>query len=412
MIPTLLSAALLTGQESFLLKPMGGVEPIRLAITPIRDGVVTDQEWDLLSDTASGPTFFQWEPGKLYFGAKPKPGQEVVVSVDCNGDGWLVGDDNLEIRVRMVGEQPKAEVRQLDATDRSGPVWVVPRLLPESVMVAAKNSTAYWNLEVALNVEGFSKQIKEDSRVGVRMDVVNDGSDVGPSYIPRSMSFLRLRFDQSRNLFGGLVWRPGIRNRNVARLDPFKFSFNFEVESDAPALQSVDVVGEGYARDAINQVTVPFPAPDRRGRATVSYSSEIKSDAVGGYRVLRATVLAGDGRIAQIRSSFRIAELIDFEFGLPTTVRYSEEAQIVKGTVSLKSQGEGRINGTFSMKLPESWTGRRGQQEEFLIFFSRESAKVVVEYSIPGGATGVYPIVLSAKVGDIEISKVVYVTVK
>lgn len=412
MIPTLLSAALMQGQESFLLKPMAGVEPIRLAITPIRDGVVTDQEWDLLTDTPNGPTFFQWEPGKLYFGAKPKPGQEVVVSVDCNGDGWLVGDDNLEIRIRMDGEQPKAEVRQLDATDRSGPVWVVPRLLPNAVMVAAKNSTAYWNLEAVVNVEGFSREIKEDSRVGVRVDLIADGTDVGPSYIPRNMSFMRLRFDQSRNLFSGLVWRPGIRNRNVARLDPFKFGFNFEVEPGAPGLQSVDVVGEGYARDAINQVTVPFPATDGRGRATVNYSSEIKNDAVGGYRVLRATLLATDGRIAQIRTSFRIAELIDFDFGMPTTVKYSDDAQVIKGSVTLKSQGEGRISGRFNMKLPDTWTGRRGQQEDFLIYFSRENAKVVVEYSIPGGSTGVFPVVLTAKVGDHEISKIVYVTIR
>lgn len=389
-----------------------GVDPLRLAISPIRDGVVMDQEWDLLSETANGPTFFQWEPGKIHVGAKPKPGQEVVMSLDMNGDGWLVGDDNLEIRVRMDGEEPKAEIRQLDASDRSGPVWVVPRLMPNSVQVAAKASSAYWNLEATVLAEGFSKEIKEDSRVGVRVDMVAAGTDVGPSYIPRSLSFMRLRFDKSRNLFSGLVWHPVIKNRNVARLDPLKFRFDFNVESDCPALQSIDVVGEGYARDAINQVTVPFPTADRRGKALVDYSSEIKNEAVGGYRVIRATILAADGRIAQIRSSFRISDLLDFDFGLPTNVRYSEDAQIVKGEITLRSQGEGRINGKFSMKLPDTWSGRRGQEEDFLIYFSRGNAKVVVEYSIPGGATGVYPVVLTAKVGEHEIQKVVYVTVR
>lgn len=389
-----------------------GIDPLRLAISPIRDGVVMDQEWDLLSETANGPTFFQWEPGKIHLGAKPKPGQEVVMSLDMNGDGWLVGDDNLEIRVRMDGEEPKAEVRQLDASDRSGPVWVVPRLMPNSVQVAAKNSSSYWNLEATVLAQGFSKEIKEDSRVGVRIDMVVAGTDVGPAYIPRNMGFTRLRFDKSRNLFSGLVWHPGIKNRNVARLDPLNFRFDFNVEGDCPTLQSIDVVGEGYARDAINQVTIPFPAADRRGRAIVDYSSEIKNEAVGGYRVLRATVLAADGRIAQIRTSFRISDLLDFDFGMPTTVRYSEEAQVIKGEVTLRSQGEGRINGKFMMKLPDTWSGRRGQEEEFLIYFSRGNAKVVCEYSIPGGASGVYPIVLTAKVGEHEIQKVVYVTVR
>lgn len=412
MISTFLCTALLGGQESFLLKPQMGIDPLRLAITPIRDGVVTDQEWDQFVDTENGPTFFQWEPGKLYFGAKPKPGHEVVISVDANGDGWLVGDDNLEIRVRMEGETPKAEVRQLDASDRNGPVWVVPRIYPNSVQVAARPSSAYWNMEAAVAVDGFSKDIQEDSRVGLRVDVVPTGADVGPSYLPRNLQFMRLRFDKSRGLFSGLVWRPAIKNRNVARLDPFRFRFNFVVESDAPALQSMDVVGEGYARDAIRQVTIPFPTADRRGWAAVDYASEIKNDAVGGYRVLRATILAGDGRIAQIRTSFRIADLIDFDFGLPTSLKYSDAAQLVRGTVTLRSQGEGRMNGKFSMVLPDSWTARRGLAEDFLIYFSRGNAKVNVEYSVPGGATGTFPVVLNARIGDMDIQKVVYVTIR
>ena len=412
MISTILSSALLGPQESFLLKPQLGVDPLRLAISPIRDGVVMDQEWDLFSESENGSSFFQWEPGKVHVGAKPKPGHEVVISLDLNGDGWLVGSDNLEIRIRMVGEQSKTEVRQLDASDRSGPIWVVPRLLPNSVQVAAKNSQSYWNLESTIISERLGQEIKEDSRVGLRVDFVPEGADVGPSYIPRSLNFMRLRFDKSRNLFSGLVWRPGIKNRNVARLDPLKFKFDFLVEADCPPLQSLDIVGEGYARDAINQVTVPFPTADRRGKAAVDYLSEIKNEAVGGYRVLRATLLAADGRIAQIRTSFKIADLLDFDFGLPTTIRYSDSPQVLKGEVTLRSHGEGRINGRFSMKLPEDWSGRRGQEEDFLIYFSRGNAKVVVEYSIPGGATGVQPILLTAKVGEHEIQKVVYVTIK
>jgi hypothetical protein len=399
------------GQDSFLLKPQIGVDPLRLAISPIPDGVVSDQEWDQFVDGDSGPSFVQWEPGKVHFGAKPKPGMEVVVSFDANGDGWLVGDDNLELRYSMVGETPKVEVRQLDATDRSGPIWVVPRIFPNSVMVAGKASSNYWNLESTFLAEGFSKEIKEDSRIGVRIDVVAAGADVGPAYLPRHLSFLRLRFDKSRGLFSGVVWRPGVKNRNIARLDPMKFKLNFELESDAPAIQSVDVVGEGYARDAINQVTLPFPAVNR-GRAGVEYTSDIKNDAVGGYRVLRATLLATDGRIAQIRTSFRIADLIDFEVGLPKAVRYSEEAQIVKGSVTLRSQGEGRINGRFDFRLPETWSPRKGQGKDFLIYFSRGSEKVDVEYSIPGGTTGSFPIEVSAKVGELEIRRVFFVTVR
>lgn len=411
MIPTLLGGILL-GQENPLLRPQQGIDPLRLAITPIADGVVSDQEWDQFTETEGGPTFFQWEPGKLYWGAKPRPGFDVVLSLDTNGDGWLVGDDNLEIRVTMNGDSTKTTVRQLDATDRNGPIWVVPRVLPDSIKVAGKPSTAYWNLEGSFNAEGFSKEIKEDSRVGVRVDVLPTDADTGPSYLPRNLQFLRLRFDKSRNLFSGLVWKPGISNRNVARLDPLNFKFNFTVEEDCPMIQSVDIVGEGYARDAINQVTLPFPGLDRRGNASLNYSSEIKNEAVGGYRVLRATVLAADGQIAQIRTSFRIADLLDFEFGLPKSVRYSDEAQVIKGTVTLRSQGTGRMDGTFDYVLPETWSSRRGKAEKFLIYFSRGNAKINVEYSIPGGTVGTFPITLTANVGEQNLSKTFYVQVK
>lgn len=260
--------------------------------------------------------------------------------------------------------------------------------------------------------EGFSKEIKEDSRVGVRMDLVPTDTDTGPSYIPRNLQFMRMRFDKSRNLFSGLVWKPGIANRNVARFDPLNFKFNFTVEEGCPAIQSIDVVGEGYARDVINQVTLPFPTPDRRGSASVSYSSEIKNEAVGGYRILRATVLAADGQIAQIRTSFRISDLLDFEFGAPRTVRYSEEAQVIKGVVTLRSQGTGRIDGTFDYVLPETWSARRGKNENFLIYFARGNAKINVEYSIPGGTSGTFPVTLNAKVGDQMLTKTIYVQVK
>src|SRR5690606_13152257 len=137
-----------------------------------------------------------------------------------------------------------------------------------------------------------------------------------------------------------------------------KFRFNFTLEPDCPPLQQIDVIGEGYARDAISQMTKPFPEPDRRSNASVDYQSGIQPDSSSGYRVLRATLLAADGRMAVIRTSFRIADLIDFEWDLPRQIRYSQESQVVRTTVTLRSQATGRIDGTFDYVLPDEWSAR------------------------------------------------------
>jgi hypothetical protein len=408
-----LFAALSThAQEPLMLRPPVVAEPLRLALTPIFDGVVMDQEWDGLAETPDGPTLFQWEPGKLYFGAKPKPGFDVILSLDVNGDGWLVGDDNLEIRATMKGEQMEAAIRQLDATDRNGPQWVIPRIAPDSILMTGKPSREYWNLEGAFEPFIFGKNPAEDSRIGVRIDIVPTETTVGEAYMPRSLSLLRLRFDKSRNLFSGLTWRPEILSRSIARVDSMKFRFNFENSLDCPPLQSVDIVGEGYARDAISQITVPFPTWDRKGRALVDFSSDIKPEATPGYRVLRATVLSQDGRLAIIRTSIRIADLLDLDSFIPKSLEYSDEARVVKGHVTLRSQANGRMSGKFSMVLPESWSARKGLDEDFLIYHTRGTARVPVEFIVPAGASGVESILLKAKIGEKEISQRVYLSIQ
>lgn len=410
MAPSLL-AGILLAQTNPLLVPQSVPDPLRLALTPVMDGVVSDQEWDHFSDTEHGPIFLQWEPGKIYWAAKPQPGHDVILSIDLNGDGWLVGNDNYEVRTSISGDLASTAIRQLDATDRNGPVWIAPRLSAEAIKTAVKPSTNYWNLEGAFHADGLA-EIKEDSRVGVRVDIVPAGTDAGPAYLPRNLAFARFRFDKSSNLFGGLVWRPSIKNRNVARFDPLKFRFNFTVEPDCPPLQQIDVVGEGYARDAINQMTKPFPEPDRRGNASVDYQSDIQADATGGYRVLRATLLAADGRMAVIRTSFRIADLLDFEWDLPRQIRYSDQSQVIKTVVNLRSQGTGRIDGQFDYVLPEQWSARRGQSEGFLIYYPRGTAKITVEFMIPGGTSGTFPVTLKAKIGETELSRTMMLTVK
>lgn len=395
-----------------MLQPQPVVDHLRLALTPVMDGVVMDQEWDLFCDTASGPTFFQWEPETIYWGGKPRLGQDIVLSVDLNGDGWLVGDDNYEVRATQDSGGTSVNVRQLDARDRNGPKWVKPSVLPQSFGFAGKPSSDYWNFEGKFTPLDFGGEIREDSRVGVRVDLVNQGESLGPAYLPRSMAEMRLRFDKSRGLFSGLSWRPSLNSRSIARVDPMKVRFNFQADEDCPTIQAIDIVGEGYARDVVNQVTLPFPQFDSKHRGSVEFESAIKETAPSGYRVLRASVLAADGRIATLRTSVRIADLLDFEPAIGPVIAFSDQPRTVKSSVVLKSQSLGRMEGRFSYRIPQEWSAKGEQTESFLIYHSKGTAKKIIEFVVPGGATGVFPIQFSATVGDTVLTRTVYVTVR
>lgn len=400
-----------TGLGQNMMSPQLVDDPIRLALTPKMDGSIQDQEWEPFVDSAESRTFFQWEPGMFYWGAKAPIGKDIVISLDANGDGWLLGTDNVEIRCRLVGTDVQTTIRQLDASDRNGPKWVDPALLPEALRITGSVGSDGWNLEVSLQPIQFTENPEENRRIGLRMDVVDGSFDSGPSYTPRSLNFVTLRFDNSKGLFSGLTWRPQVRTRLVSRYDKLKFRFNFETFEDCPAMQTVDLSGEGLARNAIKTVGVPFPKLDKKGNAFVDYESEIGAESASGYRILRAAIVAADGRIAVVRTSFRISPLVDLDPNFKMKLPYSIEPQRVKGGVTIKSQALGRVEGAVSIRYPAEWTSIGKLDQQFLIYHSKGSWRMPIEFQVPAGASGVFPVVLSAKVGDESVFETVYVMV-
>lgn len=401
-----------TPVQQIFLQSYETAHPLRLALTPILDGVVSDQEWELLNDTINGPTFFQWEPDQYYWAAKPKHGTDVVLSLDANADGWLVGNDNLEIRASLQNGQVRVTVRQLDATDRNGPVWSQPEIFQEALKIASKNSADYWNFEGSFNPILFGHTPELDTRLGVRVDCVPAGSDLGPSYLPRKLAYVRLRYDMSESLYSGFSWKPEIRNRIIARYDPFKFRFNFVSTPEAPTIRTIDVFGEGFARTSLETITLPFPQPDDKGRSLVDFESEIDPDVVGGYRIIRAILTDVSGQTSTIRTSVKISELIEFDVFLPRNLRLSSEDQEVKGHVTIRSRANGRVQGSFDYWLPTLWTPMKGKDSDFLIYHSRGNQKIPVQFTIPAGTSGVFPITCSAKIGDRTIAKTTYIPVQ
>lgn len=410
LVPALSLVLLAQGQSPFASSQTVD-DPLRLALTPILDGVVAEQEWEFFTESDGGRAYFQWEPGKLYWAGKIPNGRDLVLTLDASGDGWLVGKDNLEVRCSLVGSEVRTTVRQLDATDRNGPTWIDPQIIKEAMTVAARPSDGYWNVEVGFEPVMFTSAPAENRRIGLRMDTFARGVETGPAYQPRQLTFSTLRFDTSQGLFSGMTWRPQVKTRSVSRYDPVNFRFTFEIEEDCPPLRSVEIGGEGYAGQALKPVSTEFPAIDGRGRAFVDFRSPVEATAVGGYRVLRASVMAGDGRVATIRTSIRIADLIDFDPNFRTVLPFSTEPQRVKGGVTIQSMALGRVEGRFSIRYPEDWFAIGTLDREFLIYHDRGRSRIPIEFQIPGGVRGVYPVVLSAQLGERSLVETVYVSV-
>jgi hypothetical protein len=389
--------------------PMAVDQTFRLALTPVVDGNIETEEWDPLAVTSAGPTYFQWEPDRMYWAAEAPIGRDVVFSLDQNGDGWLVGDDNLEIRVTWRSEGPAVSTRVLDATDPNGPQWFPGRVLPESLDVAAQQSGETWRLEAAhIPTPEWSPQAGR--RVGVRVDGIEAGADTGPAFFPRPVTMVTLQTDVGRGLPPGFAWKPDFGVRSVPVEDTFRAKYGFE-GGRASGYDRLEFRGEGFARQLMSEVEQPFPVPDGKDRGRFEFATALSPAAKVGYRVVRVTLKGTDGPETVLRSSFRIAELLDFDLSLPKSLPLSPEARIVRGHVTLRSNGTKQIRGDFAFQVPDEWTQTKGQTANVTIYHGRGVQRVPLEFIVPKDTVGVFPLRMSVKIGEKTVDRTVFLPI-
>ncbi|MBS1707251.1 MAG: hypothetical protein JSS65_00865 [Armatimonadetes bacterium] len=407
LVPMLVSQSQAAAQVPFLA-PLAVAETNRLALTPTIDGEIQPGEWEKLADT----TYFQWEPDTLYFAAQAKLGQDIVVSIDHAGDGWLVGDDNVELRCHLAEGKLKVTLRRLDATNPNGPKWIPAAVPTETLKFSAKVNGDTWSMEAAYDADEKGDPIKEGKKFGLRIDLAPEDMELDKPYLPRTMTFVRLQYDNSTDLFSGLSWRPNIPNRSFAREDEFRIRYEFHVDPEGPSIKNFEVEGSGRAASVLTKIRNPFPVPDAKGRARVDYVTRVAPGASPGYRIVKGTLTTADGREAVVRTSVRIADLVDIDPNFPMELKASDDAQIIRGGVTYKSQATGRISGTHTMTVPTGWTASRGGQANLLVYHTRGQQRVSLEFIVPRGTKGTFPVKFEAQIGDRTITKTVYVHVR
>ncbi len=373
-------------------------EPVRLAISPMLNGKLEEEEWDAFS-VGSCDSYLQWEPGKLHLAAKLPVGMDMVASVDLAGNGWLQGADNIEIRVHMGANGPVVTARRLDATRPEGPAWAEAANVVGAAKAAAGVEGDKWTCEVTLADPGTQMlPLRSQSIVGVRIDSIAPTEALAEAFVPRVVSLVTLAMDRGANLPAGFTWEPEFKGRSVVPGESFRIRLTFKGTDDL-GFKRVDMRSEGLAKNDTASMGLPFPLFDRKNRAYVDYNTDLPVGMSTGWRLLRGTATDAAGKVTLMQTSYEVGSVVQFEFEMPKKLVGSAEAQTVRLSTWIRSNTKRRVNGVFRVAESPIFKVENGNDKPFIIYNARGSKRQVFEINLPAGFKGALPVKLIAEVG-------------
>ncbi|RYG38900.1 hypothetical protein EON81_02420 [bacterium] len=387
---------------NFAVAP-AAVEATRIALTPVLDGRLEEEEWDPFATEGSGKTYLQWEPGGLHLAAHVGPGYEIVASFDLANDGWLKGKDNLELRIAPDGS---VKARIVDATPTSGPVWIdIPGFQLSTKVVAGPET-----IEASIMDPGLGLlPEKTGSKIGVRVDLVPIGSAVMEAYMPRVATPVSLAFYRAAGLPTGLKFEPENESKSVVPGQTVRLRFTYSGKNDM-GLQRLNLRSEGPARMATSLIEVPFPTFDRKNRAFVDYDTPVASGASLGYRIARGSLTGADGIPSVMQVSYRIADPADAQLVLDR-IPVAETDRSMKRNYYLRSNSGRPVNGKMKIELPAPLRILNGNDRNVPLGTSRSRIRQGFELFVPGGASGTFPVTFRFNIEGREYVQTQYLTV-
>lgn len=400
MIALLLTGLMAQTTDDFSVEAVN-----RLALTPKLNGVLEADEWDTLSVGGGMTSFLQWEPGSLYIAGRVPAEQSARISLDLAQDGWLVGDDNLEITL-----SPEVRVRRLVQDTQEGARWVEEPLIARMIRAQAVPGADGWTFEMQwLSLE--SRLFQRNRQFNVRVEATpRDGLEAA-AFLPRRTQPVRLAFDRARGLPDGMEWRPDHDVRTVIPGEGIKLRLTFVNKGDGQ-VGRVDLRTFGFASLFTGQKNLPFPRFDSKRRAFVDYEANVVDGAPLGFTRLIARLVRNDGQEAVIESSYQIADRISVTPELRVEKGEAGTPRIIRGDVILKSNTTASLRGKMFLDLPEGWALRRGNNADFRIWRARGEARMRVELVSPQGVSGLVPVPIRVQLGEKAISHTAYLVIE
>ena len=382
-------------------------ETTRLALTPKLDGKLSEEEWDRFAIIDGVQTYFQWQPGKLHGAATLPVGKDFVASFDLQGDGWLVGADNVEVRISWNKGAPTVRERILDATEVSQPKWVEVATADATVEVGSSSNGSVWTVEFSAADPGRGMlPSAETSTFAMRMDAV-DSANSPQALTPRVVAIVRLGMERD-GLPEGARFKPEYAIKSVVPGESSRVRLTFQGDNTL-GFRTIEVRTEGLGKEFAQLKALPFPNFDGKGRALVDYDTRLSAKAPLGYRIVRGTITDGAGKQVLVQCSYEVAEPVSIEMPPPARLQSRAEEQKIRVSIYLKSNTSKRIDGLFVVQAPAGWTIATGNGTRFTIYSSRASARKAVEFLVPAGAKGTFPFKVTARIGLLDVSEVLWV---
>jgi hypothetical protein len=403
-------------------------EPSRLEMTPGMNGKIENEDWDVLSGGEGTKSYFQWAPGIIYVAGIAPVGSDLLLSLDLGNDGWLVGSDNYEARVKSdANGNATVTVRRLNANNVAGPTWEdLPGWAIASVCKATVNGSSV-EYELQLSDAGVGALPRSPQRIGGRVDMINSNEPPVSSTQPRLLAPLSLVQSRAEGLPSNMRYEVDRATRPEVAGQSASIRFDFSVKPGSPAtspspgspppaavaqplVKRISIAAEGEMRSKMSEMNSPFPAFDKSGRASVDYVSKIAIDSDPGYHVLKCTLLLGDDTPATLESSFKIAEPISVKIVKPfIPVSVQDRSVTVGFNIQSFSPEPARGTLTFTMDPTFRVLNRTRDTYRFTLEPNGRTSDKFQIY-VPANSAGTYPVAFDLVEGGMKRHFVEYIT--
>ena len=385
------------------------LEPTRMAVTPIVDGKIEEEEWDYLGAAGTGKAFFQWEPGVLHIAGVVPEGRELLASFDLRQNGWLIGSDNLQLRISMLEGKPIVKARLVDGTRITGPTWIELPGMTMSSTAAARTEAGMTTFEASIADCGIGLiPVESGAKLAIRLDAPLASEANFEPFLPRVLTNVSLDMLRSAALPTGLKVGVEGLGKTVTPGETVRIRLTFNGNSSMN-LNKLALRTEGFGRDVTNKLELPFPKFDNKGRAFVDYDTAVAATATRGYRVLKGELTAADGVASMLQSSYRIAPPLDFDL-VRNQVATNPNDRSVKYVFYARSNSGKRITGNVNISIPEPLRILNGSTRKIEIA-GRQRPRYDFEVFMPANTTGTFPVTFKSTLNGVTSEQVGYFTV-
>lgn len=376
----------------------------RLAMTPLLNGTLEEEEWDFLTDAGGVRLYQQWEPGLLYFAGSTMESGPIRISIDANGDGWLRGRDNYEVTLQTDGTTSMVGMRRLDA---SGPNPAWEEIIGAQHLLQLRTNNEGGNLvfELAVNLNPLER-IVAGKIVGLAFErpaELNQGITVRP------MSTVHLAMDRSIGLPSESEWSVEKSPRSVAIGESLGVKFILKNGGTwIPERVQTRVLGQFGPFTALH--SYPFKGWDRRKSASLDYALNPLVGARPGYGVLQARILDASEQAVVLQTSVLMSNPVTFSYKTTKLLVNQDGSATLSGQLEILGHSRHSVRGTVHFQSPDGWQ-IVNESKKFLIFHDRTVQRVPFIFTVAAGSEGFVPVKVTAKLGEIDYGTTMFLRV-